>query len=202
MAQEIQRGFQYPIQSGKLSKSVTAIGGSMKLSMFNSFLAFFRKKAGLEGAGSRGFLAFNLFLAICLVSASIVFAVNFTRRQVSAYGPIANEGTDIITAPVRFTRSQSPISLYQLLMMNGQITQLDAAKRVASIRVLVEAGSNHLIFTKLGMPQPPGHTFDVCYEEDRIIDLPEQNIPAQEILNQYLVYSEDFCNALIVIKFK
>jgi hypothetical protein len=36
----------------------------MRLSTFNSFLALFRKRADLAGAGSRGFLTFNLFLAI------------------------------------------------------------------------------------------------------------------------------------------
>jgi hypothetical protein len=172
----------------------------MRLSTFNSFLALFRKRADLAGAGSRGFLTFNLLLAICLVSTSIiVLGVIVTRRQASAQAT----GETIIFAPIRFTSQEDPISLFQLLSRNGQLPPLQANQRVVGIRVILAGDSSEVNFTKLAMKQPPGHVYEVCDGETRDLEIPEQTVSVQETLSNFVATTSDgICNFVAIIRVK
>ena len=188
----------------------------MRLSAFNSFLAFSRKKAGMAGAGSMRILALNLFLAAFLVSIAAIFGVTW-RHQASAQ----TQGTvDIITEPtallaqsstqlissgglitqsIRLTAAEGAKSIGQLI--REQTTTVIPLKAISSFHFLVDGLSNSLIFPRVEGFQPLGFQWAILPGQDKKLDIPQIPLLAPDALNYYPVRTSGTCNFILVIEF-
>jgi len=188
----------------------------MKLSAFNSFLAFFRKKAGMAGAGSTRFFAFNLFLAAFLLSMAAIFGVTWGRQasaQTQGTVDIISESTALLTQSstavissggcmtqsLRITATEGTKSIGQLI--REQTTTAIPAKAISSFHFLVDALSNSLIFPRVEGFQPLGFQWAILPGQDKKLDIPQIPLLAPDALNYYFVRTSGACNFILVIEF-
>jgi hypothetical protein len=188
----------------------------MKLSAFNSFLAFFRKKAGMSGAGSTRILAFNLFLVAFLLSVAVIFGVTW-RHQASAQTQVVvdvvNESTasqtlistreissgGLMTQCLRITAAEGTKSIGQLL--REQTTTVIPLKAISSFHFLVDASNNSLIFPRVEGFQPLGFQWAILPGQDKKLDIPQIPLLAPDALNYYFVRTTETCNFILVMEF-
>jgi len=194
----------------------------MKLSTFNSFLAFSRKKAQMAITGSTRFFAFNLFLAAFLLSMAAIFGVTW-RYQASAQtegtvdiidestkssasgGVSTNEtittgaGVKLITQSIRLTASQGTKSIGQLL--REQTTTVIPNQALSSFHFLVDPFNSSLIFPTVEGFQPPGFQWAVLPGQDKKLNIPQIPLLAPQALDYYYVRTSGTCNFILVIEF-
>lgn len=152
-------------------------------------------KAGMAGAGSLRFIAFNLFLAAFLVCIGGIFGVIFTRDPASAQTAPALK----ITESIRITSAQGTKSLGQLI--SEQSSVVIPPKAIASFHFLVDPFSNALIFPTVEGFQPPGFQWAVLPGQDKKFNIPQISLPAAQALNYYYVQTPGACNFIVVIEF-
>jgi hypothetical protein len=191
----------------------------MKFSAFNSFLAFFRKKAGMSGAGSTRFLAFSLFLVAFLLCIGAIFGVTW-RHQASAQtqqtvdiidessvsltpsitqATLEVAGVKLMTQSLRITLADGTKSIGQLL--RTQTTTPIPNQALASFHFLVDASNNTLIFPNVEGYQPPGFQWAILPGQDKRLDIPEIPLLAPQALDYYYVRTSGTCNFILVIEF-
>jgi hypothetical protein len=191
----------------------------MKLSAFNSFLAFFRKKAGMAGAGSMRIFALNLFLAAFLVSITAIFGVPW-RHQASAQSePVVDLFTDstvsgalsstqaistgggvkLITQSIRLTAADGTKSVGQLI--REQTTNVIPPQAISSFHFLVDPLNSSLIFPNVQGYQPPGFQWAILPGQDKKLNIPQIPLLAPDALNFYFLRTSGTCNFLLVIEF-
>jgi hypothetical protein len=188
----------------------------MKLSAFNSFLAFFRKKAGLACAGSTSFFAFNLFLAAFLLSMAAIFGVTWSRQasaQTQDSVDVLTEKTaslaqssaleispgGCITQCLRITAAEGTKSIGQL--MREQTTTVIPLKAISSFHFLVDASNNSLIFPRVEGFHPPGFQWAILPGQDKKLDIPEYPLLAPQALDFYMVRTSGTSNFILVVEF-
>jgi hypothetical protein len=169
----------------------------MKLSAFNSFLAFFRKKAGMSGAGSTRFLAFNLFLVAFLLSMAVIFGVTW-RRQASAQ---TTGGVKASTEAIHITTADGTKSIGQLIREQSTGTPLPTNQAIASMHFFVDPLNNSLMFTKVGPQNPPGFQWAMLPGQDKQFAVPKTLVLAPQALENYLVRTNGTCNFLLIMEF-
>jgi hypothetical protein len=188
----------------------------MKLSAFNSFLAFFRKKAGKACAGSTWFFAFNLFLTAFLLSVTAIFGVTWSRQasaQTQVPVDVVTEKTasmalsstqeispgGCITQSLRITAAEGTKSIAQLL--RDQTTTVLPLKAISSFHFLVDASNNSLIFPRVEGFHPPGFQWAILPGQDKKLDIPPYPLLAQEALEYYFVRTTGTSNFILVVEF-
>ena len=191
----------------------------MKLSAFNSFLAFSRKKARMASAGSTSFFAFNLFLAAFLLSVAVIFGVTWSRRasaQTQAPVDVVTEKTALlpqssaleispggcITQCLRITAAEGTKSIGQLI--REQTTTVLPLKAISSFHFLVDASSNSLVFPRVEGFHPPGFQWAILPGQDKRLDIPQYPLLAEDALNFYYVRTTGTtgtCNFILVVEF-
>jgi hypothetical protein len=169
----------------------------MKLSAFNSFLAFFRKKAGMACAGSTRLLAFNLFLAALLLSMAAIFGVP-RRRQASAQ---TLGGVKADTEAIHITAADGTKSIAQLIREQSTGTPLPTNQAIASMHFLVDPLNNALIFSKVGPQNPTGFQWAMLPGQDKEFAVPKTTVFAPQAFEQYLVRTNGTCNFLLITEF-
>jgi hypothetical protein len=188
----------------------------MRLSAFNSFLAFSRKKAGRAGAGSMRFLALNLFLAAFLVSIAAIFSVTWSHQasaQTQEVVDVINEPTaslalsstqvispgGLITQSIRLTSTEGTKSIGQLI--REQTTTVIPLKAISSFHFLVDPLNNSLIFPRVEGYQPLGFQWAILPGQDKKLDIPQIPLLAPQALDFYFVRTSGTCNFILVIEF-
>jgi hypothetical protein len=185
----------------------------MKLSAFNSFLAFFIKKAVMSGAGSTRFFAFNLFLAAFLLSMAAIFGVTWSRQASAQTADIIKENTasqtlistqaispgGVMTQCLRITAAEGTKSIGQLL--REQTTTVIPLKAVSRFHFLVDGLSNSLIFPRVEGFQPLGFQWAILPGQDKKLDIPKIPLLAPDALNYYFVRTSGTSNFILVIEF-
>jgi hypothetical protein len=188
----------------------------MKLSAFNSFLAFFRKKAGMACAGSTRFFAFNLFLAALLLSMAAIFGVTWSRQASAQAQGVVDVVTEnsallpqtstqeispggLITQSLRLTAAEGTKSIGQLI--REQTTTVIPLKAIYSFHFLVDASNNSLIFPRVEGFQPPGFQWAILPGQDKKLNIPQYALLAPDALNYYYVRTTGTCNFILVIEF-
>jgi hypothetical protein len=188
----------------------------MKLSAFNSFLAFFRKKAGMACAGSTSFFAFNLFLTAFLLSMAAIFGVTWIRQasaQTQSTVDVVTENTaslaqssaleispgGCITQCLRITAAEGTKSIGQLI--REQTTTVIPLKAISSFHFLVDASNNSLIFPRVEGFQPLGFQWAILPGQDKELDIPKYALLAPDALNYYYVRTTGTSNFILVIEF-
>ena len=188
----------------------------MKLSAFNSFLAFFRKKAGKACAGSTWFFAFNLFLTAFLLSVTAIFGVTWSRQasaQTQVPVDVVTEKTALlpqssaleispggcITQSLRITAAEGTKSIGQ--MLREQTTTVLPLKAISSFHFLVDASNNSLIFPRVEGFHPPGFQWAILPGQDKKLDIPPYPLMAQEALEYYFVRTTGTSNFILVVEF-
>jgi hypothetical protein len=188
----------------------------MKLSAFNSFLAFFRKKAGMSGADSTRIFAFNLFLAAFLLSMAAIFGVTWSRQasaQTQGVADVIKENTasqtlvstqaispgGVMTQCLRITAAEGTKSIGQLL--REQTTTVIPLKAISRFHFLVDGLSNSLIFPRVEGFQPLGFQWAILPGQDKKLDIPRIPLLAPDALNYYFVRTSGTSNFILVIEF-
>src|SRR5262245_5083919 len=166
----------------------------MKLSAFNSFLAFSRKKAGMTVAGSTRFFAFNLFLAAFLLTMAVIFGVTW-RHQASAQ---STGGVKAGTEAIHITATDGTKSLGQLISEQSTGTPFPTNQAIASMHFFVDPLNNSLIFTRVGPQNPPGFQWAILPGQDKQFGVPKTLVLAPQALEQYLVRTNGTCNFLLI----
>jgi hypothetical protein len=167
----------------------------MKLSAFNSFLAFSRKKAGMSVAGSTRFLAFNLVLAAFLLSIAAIYGVTW-RDQASAQ---TTGGVKLITESLRITAADGTKSIGQLIRSQSSI--VIPSQAIASLHFLVDPFNNSLIFSRVGPQNPTGFQWAMLPGQDKKFAVPKTTVLAPQALEQYLVRSSGASNFMVTVEF-
>ena len=193
----------------------------MRLSAFNSFLAFSRKKAGMAITGSTRILAFNLVLAAFLLSMVAIFGVTW-RQQASAQSQqtvdiidestasqtqavssnqliTSGAGVKLITQSIRLTAAQGTKSIGQLI--REQTTTTIPSQAISSFHFLVDPFNNSLIFPTVEGFQPPGFQWAILPGQDKKLDIPQIPLLAPQALDYYFVRTSGTCNFILVIEF-
>jgi hypothetical protein len=185
----------------------------MKLSAFNSFFAFFRKKAGMSGAGSTRFFAFNLFLAAFLLSMAAIFGVTWSRQASAQTADVIKENTasqmlistqaispgGVMTQCLRITAAEGTKSIGQLL--REQTATVIPLKAISRFHFLVDGLSNSLIFPRVEGFQPLGFQWAILPGQDKKLDIPQIPLLAPDALNYYFVRTSGTSNFILVIEF-
>jgi len=170
----------------------------MKLSAFNSFLAFFRKKAGMASAGSTKFFAFNLlFLAALLLSMAAFFGVTW-RHQASAQ---TTGGVKASTEAIHITAADGTKSIGQLIREQSTGTPLPTNQAISSMHFFVDPLNNSLIFSRVGPQNPTGFQWAMLPGQDKQFAVPQTLVLAPQALEQYLVRTTGTCNFLLIMEF-
>jgi hypothetical protein len=165
----------------------------MRLSKLNSF------KAGMVGAGSMRFIAFNLFLAAFLVSIGAIFGVTFTRHQASAQTTTQTPQVLKMTESIHLTAAQGTISLGQLIKEQSSV--VIPPKAIANFHFLVDPYNDALKFPTVVGFQPPGFQWAILPGQDKKFNVPQIPLLAPDALNFYLVQTPTICNFIIVMEF-
>jgi hypothetical protein len=175
---------------------MVTIGDLMKLSPFNSFLAFSRKKAGMAGAGSKRILAFSLVLAALLLSIAAIFGAT-GRKQASAQ---STGGVKASTEAIHILASEGTKSIAQLIREQSVGTPLPN-QAIASFHFFVDPLNNSLIFSRVGPQNPTGFQWAILPGQDKKFAVPKTTVLAPQALEQYLVRTTGTTNFLLILEF-
>jgi len=169
----------------------------MKLSAFNSFLAFSRKKAGMLGAGSTRLLAFNLVIAAFLL---YVAAANFGSKsphRASAQTPVSVKAS---SEAIHITTADGTKSIAQLIREQSIGTPLPN-QAISKFHFFVDPLNNSLIFSRVGAQNPTGFQWAILPGQDKQFSVPKTTVLAMQALEQYLVRTNGTSNFLLFVEF-